>query len=94
MRDIKALKANVCLIILLDDKGNVKVVLGTTNYNQKIAALLKGQAYRKFKKNPTESVENKAFLLLKKSSISEVRQQLWPQSLRPPRIYGLPNIHK
>lgn len=94
MRDIKALKANVGLIILFDDKGNVNVVLDTTKYNQKIAALLEGQAYIKFKKDPMESVENKIFLLLKKSSISEVRQQLWSQSLRPPRLYGLPNIHE
>jgi hypothetical protein len=47
------------------------------------------------KKNPTESVERKTVLLLKKFSLSEeVCEQLRPQVSRPPRLYGLPKIHK
>jgi hypothetical protein len=47
------------------------------------------------KKDLTESVERKAVLLLKKSSFSEeVCKQLRPQGSRPPRLYGLPKMHK
>jgi hypothetical protein len=63
------------------------VVLDTTDYNLKIAALLEDHAYKKLKKDPTESVERKTVLLLKKSSFSEaVSQQLRPQGSRPPRL--------
>jgi hypothetical protein len=94
-RTLWALKANVKLMVFLADKGNVTVVLDTTDYNQKIAALLEDQTYRKLKKDPTESVEHKTFLLLKKSPISEmVCLQLWLQHLRPLRLYGLPKIYK
>jgi hypothetical protein len=45
------------------------------------------------KKGPTESVECKTMLLLKKSSVSEdVCQQLWLQCSRPPRLHGLSKI--
>jgi hypothetical protein len=39
-RAFRALKANAALTVLPADKGNVAVVLGTSDYNQKIAALL------------------------------------------------------
>jgi hypothetical protein len=53
------------------------MVLGTSEYNQKIAALLEDKAYRKLKKDPTDSIERKSVLLVKKSPIvGEVCQQL------------------
>jgi hypothetical protein len=70
------------------------MVHSTVNYTWKIAALLEDQAYRMLKKDPPESVECKTILLLKKSSFSEVCQQIRPWSLRPPRLYGLLKIHK
>jgi hypothetical protein len=36
-----------------------KVMMGTSDYNQKIATLLKDKAYKKLKKNPTDAVEHK-----------------------------------
>jgi hypothetical protein len=81
--------------VLPADKGNATVVLDTSDYNLKIAALLEDKAYRKLKKDLTESVERKTVLLLKKSSFSEeVSQQLRTQGSRPPRLYGLPKVHK
>jgi hypothetical protein len=83
---LRALKANNTLMVLPADKGNVTVVLDTADYNQKIPALLEDKAYKKLKKT---------ILLLNTSSISEeVYQQLRPQGSRPPRLYGLPKIHK
>jgi hypothetical protein len=74
---------------------NAVMVLGTSDYNQKIATLLQDKAYMKLKKAPTEFLERKALLLLKKSSFAEeVCKQLRPQCSRPTRLYGLPKIHK
>jgi hypothetical protein len=65
------------------------------DYNLKIATLLEDQVYKMLKKDPAESVERKTVFLLKKSSFSEeVCKQLRPQGSRPPRLYGLPKIHK
>jgi hypothetical protein len=47
------------------------VVLNTVEYNQKIGALLEDVAYRRLAKDPTEVVECKTMLLLKKSSLAE-----------------------
>jgi hypothetical protein len=53
------------------------VVLGTSNYSQKIATLLEDKAHAKLEKDPMESMECKTDLHLKKSPVSEeVCQQL------------------
>jgi hypothetical protein len=71
------------------------VVLGTLDYNQKIATFLQDKAYAKHKKDPTESIKLKTVLLLKKSSLSEeVCQQVRPQVSRPHRLHGLPKTYK
>jgi hypothetical protein len=70
------------------------VVLNITDYNEKISALLRAPTYRRLAKDPTDAVERKTTLLLKKSLPKEVVQQLRPQGFRPPRLYGLPKIHK
>jgi hypothetical protein len=65
-----------------------------TKNNAKVAALLQDKAYAKLKKDPTGSIEHNS-VLLKKSSVAEkVYQQVRPQGSRPPRLYGLPKIHK
>jgi hypothetical protein len=43
------------LTVLLADKSNAAVVLGTSDYNKKIATLLQGKAYAKLEKDSTES---------------------------------------
>jgi hypothetical protein len=49
---LRALKPNEALNVLQADKGNAAVVLGTSEYNQKITALLQDKAYKKLKKDP------------------------------------------
>jgi hypothetical protein len=66
-RALRSLKANASLNVLLADKGNAVVVMGTSDYNRKIANLLQDKAYVMPKKDPTESIERKTVLLLKKS---------------------------
>jgi hypothetical protein len=81
-KSLQALKANVERTVLPADKGNA--VLSTADYNHKIAALLKDQAYRKLKKEHIESMEHKTILLLKRSSPSEqICQEFQLQGLRP-----------
>jgi hypothetical protein len=84
--------------IHLADKGIVKEVLDTVDYNQKIGTLLQDPPHIRLAKGPTTTVERKTTLvrvLLNKSTLAKkVCRRLDPASTRPPRLYGLPNIHK
>src|SRR5215469_1292483 len=92
---LRNLKNNTELTILPADKGNATVILNSTDYKQKINTLLEDSAYRRLTKDPTESTERKTTRLLKKSTLSEdICKQLSPSGSRPPRLYGLPKIHK
>jgi hypothetical protein len=94
-RVLRAFRTNEELTVLSADKSNATMLLETADYNWMIDTLLEDHAYRKSKKGPAESVDRKTVLLPKQSSISEeVCQQLRPQGYRPPRLYGLPKIHK
>jgi hypothetical protein len=76
-RALRALKANEVLTVLPAEEVNVAVVLGISDYNRKIAALMEDKTYKKLKKDPTDSIERKTVLLLKKSlTAEEVCQQL------------------
>jgi hypothetical protein len=66
-RALQALKTNEALTVLPTDKGNVAMILDTSDYNWKIIALLEDKAYNKLKKDPTDSVECTSVLLLKSS---------------------------
>jgi len=92
---LRNLKNNSEITILPADKGNATVILNTTDYKQKINTLLEDSSYSRLTKDPTESTERKATKLLKKSTLSEeICIQLSPSGSRPPRLYGLPKIHK
>jgi hypothetical protein len=68
--------------------------MGTSDYNKKIATLLQDIAYAMLEKDPTESIERKTVILLKKSLFPEVWQLVRPQGSRSHRLYGLPKIQK
>jgi hypothetical protein len=59
------------LTVLPADKDNAMVILNTVDYIQKINALLDDSTYKKLAKDPTDSVERKTALLLKKSKLAE-----------------------
>jgi hypothetical protein len=83
------------LTVLPADKGNVTVILNTVDYEQKTNPLLEDSTYKELTKNPTDSVERKTTLLLKKSKLAEdICKRLRPTGTRPPRLYRLPKIHK
>jgi hypothetical protein len=91
---LRTLKNNTDLTILPADKGNATVILNTADCKQ-ITSLLEDPAYRRLTRDPTDSTERRTALLLKKSTLTEdICKQLHPSGSRPPRLYGLPKIHK
>jgi hypothetical protein len=90
----RSLKADGLLTVLPADNGNAAVVLGTSDYNRKIATFPEDRAYMKLKKDPTHSIEQKTVLLKKSPLAEEVWQQLRPQGSTPPRLCGMPKIHE
>ena len=71
------------------------MVLNNVDYNRKIGALLKDPAYRRLAEGPTDTVEHKTSLLLKRSTFAEeVCKQLHPMGMKLPRLYGLCKIPK
>jgi hypothetical protein len=75
-------------------------ILDSEDYEGKIRELLSDErTYEKLKKDPTTSVKNKLINLLKswkqQNSIHHcLYQKLYPTSECPPKLYGLPKIHK
>ena len=60
-----------------------------------MTSLLQDPSYRILPKDPTESTERKTTSLIKKSTLpEELSNKLCPTGSRPPRLYGLPKIHK
>lgn len=70
------------------------VVMDSTGYEQKMVNILKDPAYKRISKNATKMVACKLTQLMKVSGLPEViLKEIRTYSSRPPRIYGLPNIH-
>nr|XP_060632240.1 uncharacterized protein LOC132775540 [Anolis sagrei ordinatus] len=77
------------------DKGNATVIMHTEQYKEKIRKLLDPTIYKKLKQDPTAKITKKTNTLIKNSSINfDIRQQLCKSEAHPPRLYGLPKIHK
>ena len=92
---LQSLKLNTDLTILTADKGNATVIINTTDYTQKMTSLLLDPSYRILTKDPTESTERKTTNLIKKCTLpEELCKKLSTTGSRPPRLYGLPKIHK
>lgn len=94
---LKTLREDPDLTILRADKGNSTVVMNTCDYNQKITALLSDvSTYKPVKRDPTPKVVKSTTELLSKHSESlnlDVKS-LIPSCPVPPKLYGLPKIHK
>jgi hypothetical protein len=65
-RALRSLLTNADLTVIHADKGNSTVVLNTMDYNEKISVLLRAPTYRRLAKDPTDAVERKTNLLLRK----------------------------
>ena len=96
---LKELKQLENVVILPADKGNATVLMTREEYNSKMEELLSTDTYRMLKKDPTAAQEAKIGRVLrdyvKKNEVNdELYNWLRPSGCQPPRIYGLPKIHK
>ena len=86
-------------MILPADKGRASVVMDTATYQAKISTLIENGPYQLLNKDPTDRLTRKLsekLLTLKRNGhLSEaVYNKIRPRHKQPPRIYGLPKIHK
>ena len=95
---LKSLKPK-SIMVLLADKGRTRVILDTDTYHVKMSALIDSGPYRLLNKDPTGrltwKLSEKLLTLKQNRHISEaVYNKIRPRHKQPPRIYGLPKIHK
>ncbi|XP_067616260.1 uncharacterized protein [Eurosta solidaginis] len=94
------LKKNKDILILNADKGNVTVALEKAEYDRKMQTIVNNiSTYRVLKRDPTSKLQEKNNALVQKmldnGVINEIeKQRLLSKTANPPRIYGLPKIHK
>ena len=86
-------------MILPADKGRASVLLDADTYHAKMSALIDSGPYQLLNKDPTDRLTRKLsekLLTLKRNGhISEaVYNKIRPRHKQPPRVYGLPKIHK
>ena len=86
-------------MVLPADKGRASVVMDTATYQAKISTLIENGPYQLLNKDPTDRLTRKLsekLLTLKRNGhLSEaVYNKIRPRHKQPPRIYGLPKIHK
>ncbi|XP_071500039.1 uncharacterized protein [Diadema antillarum] len=98
-RALETLKKDRDIIVLPADKGRAAVILNTSDYKGKMTDLLSTGSYREIKRDPTDSLSRKLTATLmglrKKGSLDDnTYHRLRPKRKQPPRIYGLPKIHK
>ncbi|XP_078372758.1 uncharacterized protein LOC144656411 [Oculina patagonica] len=100
MRDaLKSLKEDESIMVLPADKGRASVVMDADTYRTKISTLIENGPYQLLNKDPTDRLTrklSKELLTLKRNGdLSEaVYNKIRPRHKQPPRIYGLPKIHK
>lgn len=92
---LKTLNNNKEIVISTADKGNATVIMNVWDYQRKISELLDPASYRKLPSDPTSRLIRKTNQLIKQSSIPvEKQRQLINTEAQPPRLYGLPKVHK
>ena len=92
---IRDLNADNNILILPADKGNATVVMKTDDSRSLVTNLLDPDTYKKLKHDPTNAILRKTNRLVNISTIdAETKQNLRKSESLPPRLYGLPKIHK
>ena len=87
------------IMILPADKGRASVVLDKNTYDDKLKTLIEKGPFRLYNKDPTDRLSRKLtekLLNLKRGGhlTESVCNKIRPKHKQPPRIYGLPKIHK
>ncbi|XP_071052133.1 uncharacterized protein [Onthophagus taurus] len=92
---LRSIKEKSEIVVLPANKGNGTVVIDRKEYDDKMMNLLNPATYRKIKKDPIDRIVRKMKELIKSTGIpAEQQKGLFVQAPVPPRIYGLPKIHK
>ena len=93
---LKSLKEDHSIMILPAGKGRASVLLDADNYHNKMTSLIETGPYKTVNKGPTDRLCRKLTdkLLVNGSLDEKTYRKLRPQHKQPPRIYGLPKIHK
>ena len=100
MRDaLKSLKEDESIMVLPADKGRASVVMDTDTYRTKMSTLIENGPYQLLNKNPTDrltrKLSEKLLTLKRNGDLTEaVYNKIRPRHKQPPRIYGLPKLHK
>jgi ribosomal protein S20 len=68
---LRTLRNDDSITILPADKGNATVILSSTDYKSKIAALLDDHVYKKLSCDPTSKIEKQTASLIKGSDLPE-----------------------
>lgn len=85
------MRENPNIVIVRADKGVFVSILDRSNYTNKIINQISNSGcYIKLKKNPLNSVSKIVATFVSQSSLKNFRLR----KSYPPRIYGLPEIHK
>jgi hypothetical protein len=64
------------------------------DYKNEMQIILNDPVYKILKTNPTRKIERKTILIKKSGIPDDTARKLSPHGAVPPRIYGLPKIHK
>ncbi|KAG8237323.1 hypothetical protein J437_LFUL014488, partial [Ladona fulva] len=92
---LNKLRRNTSLVVLPADKGNATVLLTREEYKEKLLHILEDSAYRLINRDPTDSIMRKTSSLIRQSGLpEETIRKIRPEAGIPPRLYGLPKIHK
>lgn len=96
---LKELQKMEDVVILPADKGNATVLMNKDEYTTKMKDTLDTPTYKELKKDPTAAQEAKIGKVLrelvKKNKMNDaLYNKLRPSGCQPPRIYGLPKVHK
>ncbi|XP_036317636.1 uncharacterized protein LOC118732613 [Rhagoletis pomonella] len=96
----KFLNNNKQLLVLNADKGNVTVVMEKSEYDAKMQVLVNDIAtYRVLKRDPTNKLQDKNNDIVERMYNNKIidlneKNSLMCKTANPPRVYGLPKIHK
>ena len=96
---MEVLKKYKIRMILTADKGVSIVVLDKEEYTNKADVLSSQWSYKNISQTPTNKYKNKLITLLKKIKTEggmddATYRRLYPTGASPPKLYGLPKVHK
>lgn len=96
---LSSLRENQDILVLRADKGNATVVMDSNDYEGKIRSLLgDSHVYKPVAYNPTARVTRRIRAVVRDFRDlfdEDVFERLYkPKIVLPPRLYGLPKVHK